>query len=103
MLLFRAACGGHIRMDELDSSYIVHLIKTSGLSIWSYFLHWKSFGISLSDMAWFLFIVADFFPFSEIEATIAEASEITSWSEPDVSGQPPSWSALGSVTVQNMN
>lgn len=87
-------------MNEFEISYIVYLIKTSGLSV--LIIHWKWFGASLSGMSWFLFIAADFFLFSEVEATAAEASKIISQSEPDVSGQPPSWSALGQVTVQNI-
>lgn len=49
--VFGAACDGHINMDKLDISYIVYLIKTSGLNVLSYFLHWKWFSTSLSGMA----------------------------------------------------
>lgn len=86
MPVFRAACDGH--MNELEISYIVYLLKS--LSVLSYFMHWTWFGASLPGMSCFLFIAADFFLFSEIEATVAEASKIISQSEPDVSGQPPS-------------
>lgn len=71
MAVFRAACDGCIHMDELDISRTAYLVKTSGLSVLSYFLHWKWFSTSLSGVAWFLFRVADFFLFSEIEATAA--------------------------------
>lgn len=90
-----------IYTDELDILCILYLIKTSGLSALSYFLHWKCFGTSLSGMASFLFVVADFLLFSETEATLAEASKTICQS--DIPGQPPSRSALGLVTIQNMN
>jgi len=87
---FRAACDGHIHTDESDVSYTVYLIKTSGLSVLNYFLHWKWSDTSLSGMAYFLFIVAGFFLFSETEATVAETFKTISRSESDPSGQPPS-------------
>lgn len=102
MPVFRAACNGHINMDKLNVSYTVYLIKTSGLNVLSYFLHWKWFSASLSGMVWFLFMVAAFFLFSETEATVAEASKTISQSEFDVSGQHPSWSPLGPATAQNI-
>lgn len=61
MAVFRAARDGRIHMDELDVSCTVYLVKTSGLSVLSYFLHWKWFSTSLPDMAWFLFRAAEFF------------------------------------------
>ena len=54
-------------------------------------------------MAYFLFIVAGFFLFSETEATVAETFKTISRSESDPSGQPPSWSTLGPATAQSMN
>lgn len=78
----------HIWMTSTFTT--LHLLKTSGLSFLRYFLHWKCFCISFSGMALFLFTVADLFLFSEIEATVTEASKIICRSESDVSGQPSS-------------